>query len=105
MGITGKARVLLELGAELISSDQIAIYELVKNSLDAQATRIEVHVRVTLPRSEYLSIRQILERSAQKRKASLGTRKKNAQAGMEPLQLMLTEYAYLEMALPPSNAD
>jgi hypothetical protein len=33
-----KARVLLELGAELISSDGIALYELIKNSVDAKAS-------------------------------------------------------------------
>ena len=64
MAITVKARVLLELGAELISSDQIAIYELVKNSLDARASRIEVLVRVTIARSDYLSCRQKLEAAA-----------------------------------------
>jgi signal transduction histidine kinase len=62
MGITVKARVLLELGAELISSDQIAIYELVKNSLDARATRIDVDLHVTLQRSDYLTVRQSLEK-------------------------------------------
>jgi signal transduction histidine kinase len=67
VGITVKARVLLELGAELISSDQIAIYELVKNSLDARASRIEVSVRVTIARSDYLSCRQKLEASARRK--------------------------------------
>lgn len=67
MGITVKARVLLELGAELISSDQIAIYELVKNSLDARATRIDVDVHVTLQRSDYLTVRQSLEKMAERK--------------------------------------
>lgn len=106
MGITVKARVLLELGAELISSDQIAIYELVKNSLDAQATRIEVHVRVTMPRSEYLSIRQVLERSAQRKESfSRETVRQMLKAGMEPTAAQADRDAFLEMALPSSNAD
>lgn len=85
MGITVKARVLLELGAELISSDQIAIYELVKNSLDARATRIEVFVRVTLPRSEYLSIRQKIERSIQKEESlSREEVRQMLESGLEP---------------------
>jgi signal transduction histidine kinase len=67
MGITVKARVLLELGAELISSDQIAIYELVKNSLDARATRIDVDLHVTLQRSDYLTVRQSLEKMAERK--------------------------------------
>lgn len=106
MGITVKARVLLELGAELISSDQIAIYELVKNSLDARATRIEVHVRVVLPRSEYLSIRQKLERSAQKGGSiSPDTVRQMLEAGMEPTASQVNREAFLKMALSSSNSD
>lgn len=55
------ARVLLELGAELISSDQIALYELVKNSLDARAKRIDVNVNVILQRSEFLRVVETIE--------------------------------------------
>lgn len=73
MGITVKARVLLELGAELISSDQIAIYELVKNSLDARATRIEVDVHVTLQRSDYLTIRQTIEKHNERKRPLAAT--------------------------------
>ncbi|CAJ5404502.1 histidine kinase [Burkholderia pseudomallei] len=63
MVIKINARVLLELGAELISSDQIALYELVKNSLDAKASRIEVNVHVAMQRSEFLRIVEGFERS------------------------------------------
>jgi hypothetical protein len=37
MAIEFKARVLLELGAELISSDAVAYYELIKNAIDARS--------------------------------------------------------------------
>lgn len=37
------ARALLHLGSELITSDAIAIYELIKNSIDARAEEILVH--------------------------------------------------------------
>lgn len=37
------ARALLHLGSELITSDAIAIYELIKNSIDARAKEIVVH--------------------------------------------------------------
>lgn len=60
MAIRFKARVLLELGAELISSDPIALYELVKNSLDAKAARVEVRVTVVLGRTEFLRVRSQL---------------------------------------------
>jgi signal transduction histidine kinase len=106
VAITVKARVLLELGAELISSDQIAIYELVKNSLDARATRIEVHVRVTLPRSEYLSIRQRIEQAAQRREGlSRDTIREMLEGGLEPTAVPADRDAFLEMALAPSNGN
>lgn len=43
-----KARVLLELGAELISSDGIALYELIKNSVDAGSESVEIRVNIGL---------------------------------------------------------
>ncbi len=36
------ARMILELGAELISSDGIALYELIKNSYDAGSRRVKI---------------------------------------------------------------
>lgn len=48
-----KARVLLELGAELISSDGIALYELIKNSVDAGSESVEIRVNVALAASGY----------------------------------------------------
>lgn len=38
------ARVISQLGAELISSDEIAIYELVKNGFDARSETVEVNI-------------------------------------------------------------
>lgn len=48
-----KARVLLELGAELISSDGIALYELIKNSVDAGSESVDIRVNVALTASGY----------------------------------------------------
>ncbi|MGY3135357.1 signal transduction histidine kinase [Bradyrhizobium sp. USDA 4501] len=45
------ARTVLELGAELISSDAIAIYELVKNAFDAGSPDVKVSVEVLFTRS------------------------------------------------------
>jgi signal transduction histidine kinase len=39
------ARVISQLGAELISSDEVAIFELVKNGFDARSLTVEVAVR------------------------------------------------------------
>jgi signal transduction histidine kinase len=43
-GFTVAARTILELGAELISSDAIALYELIKNAYDAGSKRAVVQV-------------------------------------------------------------
>jgi signal transduction histidine kinase len=43
------ARTLLHLGAELISSDGIALYELIKNSFDAGSKNVSIDVQVRLP--------------------------------------------------------
>lgn len=63
MAIKAKARILLELGAELISSDPIAIYELVKNSLDAKSKRTEVIVHIVLQRSHHLNLIENIEQT------------------------------------------
>lgn len=43
------ARALLHLGAELITSDEIALYELIKNSFDAEAAKVWIRVVVPVP--------------------------------------------------------
>lgn len=49
---------MLELGSELISSDIIAFYELIKNALDAGSrTGAEIYFRIVLRRNDYLRIR------------------------------------------------
>ena len=54
------ARTVLELGAELISSDVIAFYELIKNAFDAGSpTGAEVRFEVTLRRNDYLKFRHL----------------------------------------------
>src|SRR4051812_37738476 len=47
------ARTLLHLGAELISSDAVAFYELVKNAFDAGSPRVDVDVVVRIPNDAY----------------------------------------------------
>ena len=49
-----KARALLELGSELISSDIIAFYELIKNGFDAGSkTGVDIRFEVVLSRRAY----------------------------------------------------
>ena len=43
------ARTILQLGAELISSDSIAFYELVKNSFDAGSRRVDLEFHIHIP--------------------------------------------------------
>ena len=53
MSFTFSARTLLELGKELISSDEVALYELIKNAIDAGSPRVELIVNVRLCHSDY----------------------------------------------------
>src|SRR5438874_2638149 len=43
------ARTLLQLGAELISSDGIAFYELIKNAFDAKSPAVDLLVVSRIP--------------------------------------------------------
>ena len=53
------ARTVLELGAELISSDVIAFYELIKNAFDAGSpTGAEIKFEIALRRNDYLRFRR-----------------------------------------------
>ena len=49
------ARTVLQLGAELISSDAVAFYELIKNAFDAGAPRVDIDVVVRIPYAAHLS--------------------------------------------------
>ena len=53
------ARTILELGAELISSDVIAFYELIKNAFDAQSPDgAEIRFEIVMRRNDYLKFRR-----------------------------------------------
>lgn len=52
------ARTVLELGSELISSDIIAFYELIKNAFDAKSkTGADILFQIVLRRNTYLKLR------------------------------------------------
>lgn len=53
MGFRFAARTVIELGKELISSDEVALYELIKNSIDAQSKKVEIVLNVCLNSSDY----------------------------------------------------
>ena len=54
------ARTLLQLGAELISSDAVAFFELVKNAFDAGSPRADIDVVIRLDNDVYLAQRDII---------------------------------------------
>ena len=54
------ARTLIHLGAELITSDEIAIYELIKNSFDAGSKRVKINFIIALPIRNIEKVRSIL---------------------------------------------
>jgi len=51
------ARTILQLGAELISSDAVAFYELIKNAFDAGSKRVTVRVVERLPFDKLAALR------------------------------------------------
>ncbi len=57
------ARTLLELGSELISSDAVALYELIKNSVDAGTKSVLIDIQICLKRSYYLEAIDALTRT------------------------------------------
>lgn len=65
-GFRISARTVLELGSELISSDIIAFYELVKNAFDAGSkSGVDIRFVVPLRRNSYLRLRaRAVERAA-----------------------------------------
>ena len=59
-GFRISARTVLELGSELISSDIIAFYELVKNGFDAKSkTGVEIRFNIPLRRNAYLRLKSL----------------------------------------------
>src|ERR1051326_5351759 len=65
MAFTISARTLLELGKELISSDDVALYELIKNAVDAGSPKIEIKAQVILPYVAYKSALAAVEAGAE----------------------------------------
>src|SRR3990167_9202757 len=55
VGFKVSARTVLELGAELISSDAIAVYEIIKNAIDAGSEDgIEIYFSITLSHAAFV---------------------------------------------------
>jgi signal transduction histidine kinase len=64
------ARTILELGSELISSDIIAFYELIKNAIDARSkTGAQILFNIPFRRNEYLRFRSEIQEQLEGRSA------------------------------------
>jgi signal transduction histidine kinase len=90
------ARTVLELGAELISSDIIAFYELVKNGFDAEARLgvaperrrgVDIRFDIVLPRHAYLKIQEQIAAATK----LLATQEDPAKAAADRLQVLKAE--------------
>jgi hypothetical protein len=60
-GFKFAARTLLELGKELISNDEVALYELIKNGIDAGSKRIEIIAEIVLTHTSYFTAMDALD--------------------------------------------
>ena len=54
------ARTILQLGAELISSDAVAFYELIKNAFDAGSPRVDIDVVVRIKHDAHIAHRELI---------------------------------------------
>ena len=61
MNFTFDARTLIELGKELISTDEIALYELIKNAVDAGSPTVEILIDSSLTHTDYREALRLLE--------------------------------------------
>ena len=81
------ARTLLQLGAELISSDGIAFYELIKNAFDAKSQAVDLSVVSRIPQNSVdeaaAKIRELMEQEGGEAGLdALATRSKKEMAGL-----------------------
>lgn len=82
------ARTVLQLGAELISSDAVAFYELIKNAFDAGSKRVIVRVVERLSYDEIEELRGMLQAVE-----DVPSRNKAAQEATEAVREKVSELA------------
>lgn len=107
------ARTVLELGSELISSDIIAFYELIKNGFDAGTTAgVEVQFDIVLSRKRYLRHLDLIAKgdNLSKLKAGIiddlaGNASEEAQAGFQALIDSASGTADLKKRLDLAQAE
>ena len=93
------ARTLLHLGADLISSDGVAFYELIKNGLDAGSRTVRIDVVITLPQPNYRNVRNQIDHLSHEESGgdssrldvSLESARKQACQGIDPTAATASE--------------
>lgn len=92
MSFSFEARTLLELGKELISTDEVALYELIKNALDAGSPKVEIDVRSRLAHTDYReAVRQLREPKKALSEVSAFIRGKMEEDDSDPSRQCLTD--------------
>jgi len=86
------ARVIAQLGAELISSDDIAVYELIKNAFDAGSNRVKLEITYLVSVSEVARIQNSV-RKLFKDKAKLPAIRKAVAGEVQNLSSMGSAWA------------
>lgn len=82
------ARTVLELGAELISSDAVAIYELVKNAIDAESPDgVTIEFGITLRHSDFVDAVSRIDDALAR-----GDRKEQSQAVAEIRDAIIAQF-------------
>ena len=103
MSIKFKARVLLELGAELISSDAVALYELIKNGIDARSKLVNVDIEIVIQPS---SLRRLAERwSSNSRAWALLDFCQDVSEHLEPTATQDAKNEFMDSLGSPVNAQ
>src|SRR5947208_3489715 len=86
------ARVIAQLGAELISSDDIAVYELIKNAFDAGSQRVKLEIRYLVGVGDIARVQADI-RQLKGEDAKLPAMRKFAREAVESLAPISPEWA------------
>ena len=92
MAFRMSARTMLQLGAELISSDGIAFYELIKNAFDAGSRQVDIYVYVRIGFDAYIRHRENVLTGAYSSTLSLDTCKQNIIHDLDPTAPWVNEF-------------
>jgi len=116
MGFKVAARTILQLGSELISSDEVAFYELIKNAFDARTKKgVRIEVVIRIPSPDYRTLKESVEslgegdrahEELQRLRASLVSKvDPGAPKAEEAVQLLETAQSKTELLSALENAN